>query len=636
MKKLLSLIGAVLLFGISAANAASITANFLFSGPTPNANAADYVTVMDWVAWDNAEIDNNKLSITYNTASWDDYTNLVFSTNNPSEYKLNISVNAGMSSIDYQTFNGYSIYGEISPNSNGTEWEVNLTNDETIAGFNFMVEILPINGGGTGGGSQELTAALFFAAMEEEYYDDEPFYEYFDVTATADTGSISEFDVDNDYYPFTYTPSVTLTFKPNSDYLIEDIMLAHGQDYITDTQLAEVSASNGTWTLTLKDGLPDDIYIYVMVAPDTSKKVTLNIVNGEYNWISGYIGDNTSAMKGYLVFPEGERTVTYSYTDNFKLSISFGDSSHKDFTITCANPSLTAGVDYEMTQTTLGGDPFTVITLGEDTPDEITFNIKFPIEGEKTATVNLVGLDQDSFLGTAWTEQTMEDIDLIQFVNNSATLTYTDFLGMTLFSEESDIVITCVTAGAKEGTDYFIEEGTDVNEGFWFVYLNGNTPDNIVFTVAPAIEASTVSIEFGGLAYKAGAVEVTNGQMEDVDIVDGAIEYTYVEEGYLNFEIVQSVVGTDAEYVLTFYCEGVQEGTDTYQVTLVGNFYYMTLYPGMNGKTLTVTLDSWTAIDSIINDETTEIYNLQGMRINKESKLNKGLYIINGKKVMVK
>ncbi|MCH5230735.1 MAG: hypothetical protein J1F43_02960 [Muribaculaceae bacterium] len=632
MKKLLSLIGAVLLFGISAANAAPITANFLFSGPTSGADAADYVTVMDWGdSYDYVNIDDNKMSFTYNTSNWNDYTNLSFSTKNPSEYKLNISVYAGMNLVDYQTFNGFGTYGSITPDSNDTEWTVMLDADESINGFNFMVEILPINGGGTGGGSQELTAALFFAAMEEEYYEDEPFYEYFNVTATGDTGSISGFDVNADYYPFTYTPSVTLTFKPNSNYLIEDIMLAHGQDYITDTQLAEVSASNGTWTLTLKEGLPDDLYIYVMVAPDTSKKVTLNIVNGEYNWISGYID-----MKSQLTFPYGETTMTLSYTEGVKLYISFGDNDHKDFTITCANPSLTAGVQYEMTQTTLGGDPFTVITLGEDTPDEITFNFIFPIEGEKTATVNLVGLDQDSFLGTAWTQQSMEDIDFIQFVNNSATLTYTDFLGMTLYSEESDIVITCVTAGAKEGTDYVIEEGTDVNEGFWFVYLNGNTPDNIVFTVAPAIEASTVSIDFGGLAYKAGAVDVTNGQMEPVDIIDGAIEYTYVEEGYLNFEIVQSVVGTDAEYVLTFYCEGVQEGTDTYQVTQMGNFYYLTLYPGMNGKTLTVTLDSWTAIDSIINDEATEIYNLQGMRLNKGSKLNKGLYIINGKKVMVK
>ena len=57
--------------------------------------------------------------------------------------------------------------------------------------------------------------------------------------------------------------------------------------------------------------------------------------------------------------------------------------------------------------------------------------------------------------------------------------------------------------------------------------------------------------------------------------------------------------------------------------------------PGFEKK-VTVSNNDTNSIESIINDENAEIYNLQGVRLNKNSKLDKGIYIINGKKVMVK
>lgn len=66
-----------------------------------------------------------------------------------------------------------------------------------------------------------------------------------------------------------------------------------------------------------------------------------------------------------------------------------------------------------------------------------------------------------------------------------------------------------------------------------------------------------------------------------------------------------------------------------------GNLTFTVTMQGNTPKTLTISSDN-SGIDSVItSEEAKSVFNLQGVRVDS-NKLNKGIYIINGKKVMVK
>ena len=627
MKKLLSLLGAILLFGIYAANA--ITVNFNFS-TTNGSNPANYVTVFEFDG-NNYDVvgipSTNTISFTY-----DDNLFLNLQVADGVESDITISGPLGGDPFTVDAFNGFNV-GSITYYDG--VWDIYLENDYALNGYNFNVTLNTGDSGNTGGDQEPVHANLIFDSYDNELIENYENYLYSFVEVTS-TGDVEDLEVESNYTQFSFTPTATISLQPVEGYTIDTInVLDAMMEDLMDSGNVTVAQSDGTWTLTLKEGLPDGFYIMVIISQADNqnppveggdKSVTLNVVNGDYSLVTGMVG-YTAQFDNAAYINFNSNSVSYTYSDYLGMYIYSGDND-LDLIVSCATPGLTAGEDYVLYE----DDGVWVITLGSDTPDDIAFNISFPglSSNEKTVTLNLNGVDSESISGFVWTNEEMSDADYLSFTGNTASYQYTNYLGMNIYSRDTDVdlIVTCATPGLNEGVDYELEE----DDGAWFITLNSATPESIEFTVAPSV-ATAVTIEFAGAKYQDGMVEVTTNTFEELDVVNGTVVYDYTDKAYLNFEIV----GANAqEYALTFYCEDAQEGNDTYEVSYFGGIYSLALYPGMYGKTIIVTVDVPSAVNSIINDENTEIFNLQGVRLNKNSKLDKGVYIIKGKKVMVK
>lgn len=114
-----------------------------------------------------------------------------------------------------------------------------------------------------------------------------------------------------------------------------------------------------------------------------------------------------------------------------------------------------------------------------------------------------------------------------------------------------------------------------------------------------------------------------------------------VPEGY-NLSVASSVDSNDgANWVLgTAWSErkvvDEEEETINYEKVLEGTM--LTIYDGADGATFTITIgkNGSVGVDSLVKDnDNKEVYTLQGLRVNNAN-LSKGIYIINGKKVIVK
>lgn len=180
-------------------------------------------------------------------------------------------------------------------------------------------------------------------------------------------------------------------------------------------------------------------------------------------------------------------------------------------------------------------------------------------------------------------------------------------------------------------------------------FEGGNTYFNLVYTVEGY--TMTAILDFEGETgelnvYKSPFYTVGN----ELEIIDDTLEATYnasttylftAPEGY-SITIASDVESDDeTNWVLgTDWSVKTQINPDN-QTSTEENYLEgptLTLYPGSNGATFTITVTKSedagiNSISSSISED--KIYNLNGIRVNP-SEVKSGIYIVNGKKVIVK
>ncbi len=130
--------------------------------------------------------------------------------------------------------------------------------------------------------------------------------------------------------------------------------------------------------------------------------------------------------------------------------------------------------------------------------------------------------------------------------------------------------------------------------------------DNKVYVQAAAFDIGTVREADKSLTYA---------------LTDDQVNYLQVNSGkYLN--------GAD-------FTQELADGLDGKIVIVYGNLKLTNDTPGFDVNSIIVFFDSANAINTVKTDELKNavIYNLQGVRVDK---VEKGLYIVNGKKVLIK
>lgn len=189
------------------------------------------------------------------------------------------------------------------------------------------------------------------------------------------------------------------------------------------------------------------------------------------------------------------------------------------------------------------------------------------------------------------------------------------------------------------------------------VYANGlpvNFPGNksvldLVYTVA-GMSTSTV-LEFTGDAagletlnvykspyYSVGDQIDFEGDSFDV-VFNGDITYLFtVADGY-SIEVTSSVDSGDGENWKLGEGYSTEKGPNGETTsTPAQEGVTLTIYSGSNGATFLITVTDDAGVESLVSDKkATKVYDLNGVRVNSGlDSLKPGLYIINGKKVLVK
>lgn len=136
-------------------------------------------------------------------------------------------------------------------------------------------------------------------------------------------------------------------------------------------------------------------------------------------------------------------------------------------------------------------------------------------------------------------------------------------------------------------------------------------------------------------------------EADNEGIFTGIIE---IPEGNFSFNILNSegsiLIPEAKETVELTFIDDVYEGKffSTTDTSLQESYWEYSDWTGgaaivtvnFNNDTIEIVLDSESSVKNInVNNNEEVIFNLQGMKVNRE-KLNSGLYIINGKKVMIK
>lgn len=178
---------------------------------------------------------------------------------------------------------------------------------------------------------------------------------------------------------------------------------------------------------------------------------------------------------------------------------------------------------------------------------------------------------------------------------------------------------------------------------------------------AIALFMGMLALPFVSNAQTTDYVSVKVGESFSVEALmdaTAAVPYEYVAEdtGILTVKVtgnlqslsfhmpnsMGSILFTDADHAdaVAFYEEPVKgPGPWTYQYSVTeGSTYYFALW-GPTGYTvdlLSLTEGGTVGVNSIATEiENSPVYNMNGVRVNKEN-LQKGIYIVNGKKFMVK
>ena len=419
-----------------------------------------------------------------------------------------------------------------------------------------------------------------------------------------------------------------------------------GKDYVLDAKNGGPDPSNISFSNNI-------LYVNNAVVNWTPSTATLSITGNAVTgmptlYVTGSFCDWKDPGDGNSVLCTEENGI-------YTAVVNLGDSGNVEFKV--AGPGWSNEIAGPQANTLIGHEPVAVSKGGS--------NLKTTLKGEQTLKLNYNEM-------TMWFEGEGEvpGIETIWAVVGAYTTPDWNFDASTKFTENNG-VYSCTIPNLT--TDFKI---VDITNNNWDIAYGLSNSEGLSINQPTVLSREGGNINFSGLIQAVKNAKLTWDPSNATLTVSAAqsdlvIEYPTLymtgsfcewaapgEEGTIKGSLSENVQGlytfdvdfgkaTDIKFKLAGagwsneIAGGVEVGTAQVKVTKGGD----DLWTSLTGKQSLVFLydemlmyfyDGTSAVDSIVKENSEEvIYNLQGVRIDR-NQMAKGIYIINGKKVMVK
>ena len=372
----------------------------------------------------------------------------------------------------------------------------------------------------------------------------------------------------------------------------------------------------------------------------TGQRVTINVEEGMYiytNW-SGKTGGSKETyyvaerMKGQTSYgastSSGGQRVLYAVAgDTDDATGNSSDLAYIVFTgVTPADPVFTpAGGDVDAgtvvtIETSNKEDKIYYTTDGTEPTSESTLYTEAGITVDETTTINAIAYDKNDANPSAVVSETYT---FVAPQEETISVEITEAGYATVYYAQKALVVPA-------GVEAFIVTEDDIINEFenWGFVANYAATETI-----PAGEAVILKGEPGTYEF---TVDPTNSDWANWDNMlrgyDPDYDLSAMTTGPGNDSYKFYLLSTREDEVGLYY--GAADGA---AFECAPNKAYLAVPVSLANNTKSFIFDHTTGIDAVQNTSTSDaaIYNLQGVRMNTQ-KLNRGIYIMNGKKVVIK
>lgn len=539
--------------------------------------------------------------------------------------------------VTCQTSDGVS-YGTVSSESNNS---VKLTlngsdSDPIPAGLsvNVVVSLPP--------------SKVTFYFLSSDDADIENQWEYVHIyNATAD----DTIDLDAAFYELEYSGTTKLFVSSNEvdTYSVDVQLMDYSIEQFNQSGKGTIENNDGTWSIELNPEA-DGEEITVVVSP----KKASEIQDVTMNFNIAAANESGIQNPGDFVTIKHEYVDNGAVSENLEIDDNFASATGHPFSTFLVIPGEGYVVS-NITTSSVGvasiSEPATLtgawtVSVAEYPEDE--FASFFVYVDKAPATVTLAFTTESDFIyGNPQDFVTVDNDDInLDSTSNTVIIPETGLEFTLTPVEDYAIESLVITDGETEVTLAELLSGYDSSvteeDGEWSFNLMPKA-QGLVFTFDVEYTGALNSIElnfnatnFDGIAYE--YVTVTANAITPIKVDSNEFTYEFIGET-LDLWFV-----ADEDYKIASVSCVDDDNVEFGEVTQLtnANGYQLSL-PGVadavipEGLTVIVNVEALdNAVDSIFNDnENTVIYNLQGIRVYADE-LTPGMYIVNGKKVLVR
>lgn len=488
------------------------------------------------------------------------------------------------------------------------------------------------------------------------------------------------------YLGENYTPQNLTALISKAGYYVADVNATYKAGFMNASTKASIS-ENGELSVeipALDSGKTVEVHIGLTKNnPSAPQEFTATVAYEGLDEAYKYVTYSTSADGAYSTpnadtqtftfAPEEALEVNFKAVDGYEINAISAVSSEEECIILNEAAGETAQPDVNYTGSIKEADGVYTLSLDGNVVNNgvsVTINLA---EKVRTITFNISGEGdgaafQNVDIFTEWLFAGMEPADYALELSRN-TVTYTeDSNTFYIWAKEGyEVSVSSPTEGVGNPSVEACPNGTiKLNEGYFF----GGMPDQNIYEiemksnvdavfdiVVSAVEESKgpeitvvfnvydkdLSTEDEEVAIE-GAVSNVSFLGESVEL-DGNTAVIYLGNDYVSEQPLTATIAlegylVDPESVNATYSMGMMAGNAVASVTEEG-LLTVKIPVVDTDKTVTVNIgmfnEEYSGINSVEADKADAdvIYNLNGMRVGK-SNLTKGVYIINGKKVIVK